>query len=145
LLVVDIDHFKSINDRHGHAVGDEALRQIARELTAATRAGDSVYRYGGEEFIVVCEGLPHAAAVLAAERLRLGVAALDIDGVSGRVTASIGVATAPEDGTDLGALFHAADGRLYTAKSSGRDRVRGRETRDVSGLGGAGRAAPGLG
>ena len=128
LLVVDIDHFKRINDRHGHAVGDEALRQIARELIAATRTGDRIYRYGGEEFIVVCEGLPHVAAMLAAERLRLGVAALSIDDIPGGVTASIGVATAPEDGSDLGALFEAADARLYVAKSSGRDRVRGRDS-----------------
>ena len=72
LLVIDVDHFKSINDHYGHAVGDEALRQIARELDEATRAGDRVYRYGGEEFVVLCEGLPHAAAMLAAERLRIG-------------------------------------------------------------------------
>ncbi len=125
LLVVDIDDFKGINDRHGHAVGDEALRQIARGLSACTRQDDRIYRYGGEEFIVLCEGLPHAAAILAAERLRLGVAAVSVEGVSEPITASIGVATAPEDGGDLQSLFAVADGRLYAAKADGRDRVRG--------------------
>ncbi len=125
LLVIDVDHFKAINDRHGHAVGDEALRRIARELDAATRTDDRVYRYGGEEFIVLCQGLPHSAAVLAAERLRLGVSSLSIDDIAEPITVSIGVATAPEDGGDLRALFAVADQRLYRAKADGRDRVRG--------------------
>ncbi len=125
LLVIDVDHFKEINDRYGHAVGDEVLRHIARELELATRSNDRVYRYGGEEFIVVCQGLPHAAAILAAERLRLGVSNLVIDGIADPITVSIGVATAPRDGTDLRALFAVADQRLYRAKDDGRDRVRG--------------------
>jgi diguanylate cyclase (GGDEF)-like protein len=125
LLIVDIDHFKRVNDRHGHAAGDEALRRIAQELGEAVREDDRVYRYGGEEFIVVCEGLPHAAAVLAGERLRLGISALVIEGIDMRITGSVGVATAPEDGADLRTLFAAADARLYAAKSAGRDRVVG--------------------
>jgi len=125
LLIIDVDHFKRINDRYGHAAGDEALRRIAEELSGAVRDGDSVYRYGGEEFIVICEGLPHRAAVLAGERLRLGVSALAIDGIDTPITASVGVATGPEDGADLRALFAAADARLYSAKSAGRDRVVG--------------------
>ncbi len=125
LLVIDVDHFKHINDRYGHSVGDEALRHIARALDAATRVDDRVYRYGGEEFIVLCQGLPHAAAVLAAERLRLGVSSLSIAGIAGPITVSVGVATAPEDATDLRSLFAIADQRLYAAKADGRDRVRG--------------------
>ena len=125
LLVLDIDHFKRINDRHGHAIGDEALRRVAQELGEAVREGDRVYRYGGEEFIVVCEGLPHKAAVVAAERLRLGVSTLAIAGVDLPITASVGVATSPEDGADLKALFATADARLYEAKFGGRDRVVG--------------------
>ncbi len=125
LLVIDVDHFKGVNDRYGHAIGDETLRRIARELDEATRADDRVYRYGGEEFIVLCQGLPHAAAVLAAERLRLCIASLSIAGIAERITISVGVATAPEDGADLRSLFETADLRLYAAKADGRDRVRG--------------------
>ena len=125
LLVIDIDHFKDINDCYGHAIGDEALRHIARELEMATREGDRVYRYGGEEFIVLCQGLPHAAAVLAAERLRLAISSLSIDGIDKPITVSVGVATAPDDGADLRSLFETADLRLYAAKADGRDRVRG--------------------
>lgn len=126
LLVIDVDHFKRINDRYGHAVGDDALRHIARALDTAARAGDRIYRYGGEEFVALCQGLPHAAAVLAAERLRLGISALAIPGIADhRITVSIGVATAPGDGTELQALFALADQRLYAAKADGRDRVRG--------------------
>ena len=126
VLVVDIDHFKAINDRHGHAAGDEVLRQIAREISRATRDTDRVYRYGGEEFVVVCEGLGHGQALLAAERLRLRVAATEIQGIADRVTASIGVATTPDDGRDMTELFATADGRLYGAKEAGRNRVLGR-------------------
>ena len=92
----------------------------------ATRDTDRVYRYGGEEFIVVCEGLAHGPALLAAERLRLRIAATEIQGIADRVTASIGVATTPDDGRDLTELFATADGRLYGAKEAGRNRVLGR-------------------
>lgn len=126
LLVIDIDHFKGINDEHGHAVGDEALRRIAREMGFATRAGDRLYRYGGEEFVVVCDGLAHAPALVTAERLRRTIAATEIAGLARPVTASIGVATAPEDGGILAELFGTADARLYAAKEAGRDRVIGR-------------------
>jgi diguanylate cyclase (GGDEF)-like protein len=126
LVVIDIDHFKKINDTHGHAVGDEVLRQIAGEIVRATRDTDRVYRYGGEEFVVVCEGMAHGPALLAAERLRLRIAATDIRGIADRVTASIGVATTLDDGQNLTELFATADGRLYGAKEAGRNRVLGR-------------------
>jgi diguanylate cyclase (GGDEF)-like protein len=125
LLIVDIDHFKRINDRYGHAAGDEALRRIAQELGDAVREGDRVYRYGGEEFIVICEGLPHKAALLAGERLRLGISSMVIGGIDMHITASVGVATSPKDGADLRSLFAVADARLYEAKFAGRDRVVG--------------------
>ena len=125
LLIADIDHFKRINDLHGHAAGDEALRLIARALREAVRDGDTIYRYGGEEFVVICPGLPHQAAVLAGERLRLGVSTLTIAGIDEPLTTSVGVATCPEDGGDLAALFAIADARLYEAKDAGRNRVAG--------------------
>jgi diguanylate cyclase (GGDEF)-like protein len=123
LLVIDLDHFKSFNDRFGHATGDEILRQAARAISEALRDGDRVYRYGGEEFVVLCEGLSKDGAMIAAERLRRTVASVVIS--AGRITASIGVATGPEEGGDLAELFGTADARLYAAKEAGRDRVAG--------------------
>jgi diguanylate cyclase (GGDEF)-like protein len=125
LLIADIDHFKDINDEHGHAVGDEALRLIATELRDAIREGDRVYRYGGEEFVVICAGLPHRAAIVAAERLRRAVSLVSVQGIDIPLTISIGVATFPEDGANLAALFAVADARLYEAKDAGRNRVVG--------------------
>ncbi len=127
LLVIDLDHFKSFNDRFGHATGDEILREVARAIQQAVREGDRVYRYGGEEFAVLCEGLSAEAATLLAERLRRTVSTVVL--TAGRVTASIGVATAPVDGIDLTELFATADARLYEAKERGRDRVIGASRR----------------
>jgi len=129
LLVIDLDHFKEINDRHGHVVGDDVLRHVAGEIAATTRGSDRIYRYGGEEFVVLCDGLVHAQAMLAADRLRRRVAATALPVLQRSITASVGVATTPEDGVDLAELFAVADGRLYGAKEAGRDCVRGRPER----------------
>lgn len=126
LMVIDIDHFKQLNDTHGHAAGDAVLREIAGQIKGGVRPTDGVFRYGGEEFVVICDGLAYDSAMVAAERLRRRIAATDIEGIEGGVTASIGVATVPEDGRDLAALFATADARLYAAKAAGRDRVHGR-------------------
>ncbi len=127
LLVVDLDHFKSVNDRHGHAAGDRALRQITGLLESSKRAGDRLYRYGGEEFVLLCPGLNAAYAVKLAERLRMLVARTSIAALDEALTISVGVATTPEDGLDLDALFACADARLYSAKYAGRNRVWGGE------------------
>ncbi|MGV8840498.1 MAG: GGDEF domain-containing protein [Bauldia sp.] len=127
VLILDVDHFKSINDGNGHAAGDEVLRRLGARLSATMRGSDRIYRYGGEEFVVLCDGLPHGAALLAADRLRRDVAAADV-GLGRGVTISIGVATAPTDTSDFVSLCAAADGRLYLAKSRGRNRVVGRES-----------------
>ncbi|MCW5715133.1 MAG: GGDEF domain-containing protein [Bauldia sp.] len=127
VLLLDVDHFKGINDGHGHAAGDEVLRRLAARLSATMRGTDRIYRYGGEEFVVLCDGLPHGAALLAADRLRRDVAAADV-GLGRGVTISVGVATAPTDTSDFTSLCAAADGRLYQAKSRGRNRVVGRES-----------------
>jgi diguanylate cyclase (GGDEF)-like protein len=126
LLIVDADHFKGVNDRHGHSAGDEALRQIARAMSLVMRGGDRLYRYGGEEFVVVCDGLGHDAARVAAERLRRAVAATTIPHIDRQVTVSIGIATSSEDDVDCAELFGTADARLYAAKEAGRNRVIGR-------------------
>lgn len=121
LLIVDVDHFKSINDRFGHAEGDRVLRSIAQVLTQAAGAHDQVFRIGGEEFAILCSQ-PHAVARLLGENLRQAVKAcvnrFDI-------SVSAGIATVDETVGSLADLFALADERLYRAKSTGRDRVVG--------------------
>lgn len=122
LLVIDVDHFKSINDRFGHAEGDRVLRAIANMLQETTAPGDRVFRVGGEEFAVLCSH-PHAVARLLGEKIRHAVKASEIGGLE--VSVSVGVATVSGDADSLDKLFALADQRLYAAKSSGRDRVVG--------------------
>jgi diguanylate cyclase (GGDEF)-like protein len=102
-----------------------------------------MYRYGGDEFVVLSEGLAHEPALAAAERLRRTVEAHSMN-ERGQVTISIGVATCPDDGVTFGALFATADTRLYQAKSSGRNRVIGRDTSDATEAAGRRRSAMGL-
>jgi diguanylate cyclase (GGDEF)-like protein len=126
LLMLDLDHFKAINDRLGHPAGDEVLRQVARSLLRAVRVGDSAYRYGGEEFVIL---LPEADPVIAravGERVRQGIEALNISVGEDRtvgLTASIGIATYPDNGASIQELVAAADAALYAAKRGGRNRV----------------------
>ena len=122
LLMVDVDHFKWVNDRHGHAAGDAVLREVADRLVAVVRGEDVVGRWGGEEFLVV---LPHTSIGLArqqAERLRGAVAALPIAHASGEepVTVSVGCAAAIPG--PIEPLVAAADAALYEAKAAGRNR-----------------------
>jgi diguanylate cyclase (GGDEF)-like protein len=127
LLMIDVDRFKAINDNFGHAAGDEALRLVSNTLLANLRPPDKLFRYGGEEFIVLCHDLPHEAAMALAERLRVALpAAVKLDERS-PVTISIGVASAPRDASDLETLMRAADENLYRAKQLGRDRVVGHD------------------
>jgi two-component system cell cycle response regulator len=128
LLMIDLDHFKRINDTHGHLVGDDVLRGVAAILQAGVRSVDLVARYGGEEFVVVLPETAEAGAVAFAERLRERVAANHF--VSGerlelRMTLSIGVACFPAPRVDSGDdLLARADAALYRAKVDGRDQVR---------------------
>jgi diguanylate cyclase (GGDEF)-like protein/PAS domain S-box-containing protein len=125
VLVVDVDHFKTVNDRFGHAAGDRVLTAVADTLTGAVREGDTAARLGGEEFVLVLPGAGRAQALERAERVRRAVAAVrhPVDGGGVGVTVSIGVAVCPADGTTAAALLEAADRALYTAKETGRDRV----------------------
>jgi len=127
LLMIDLDHFKQINDRFGHAEGDRVLQAVASTLKAAARENDIVARHGGEEFVVAALGLNEAESLVAAERLRAAVAA--IENMKTRITASIGIATlAPqaqklETPRLLAELLDQADQALYTAKRNGRNQV----------------------
>ncbi|MCK9798201.1 diguanylate cyclase [Pseudomonas sp. MAFF 302030] len=123
LLFIDADHFKQINDNHGHAVGDEVLYKLAQLIEQHTRATDFVARYGGEEFAVL---LPNIAAPdspeVVAEKIRAAVADATFPGV-GQVTVSIGISVADAADSNSTALIKRADQQLYQAKSSGRNRV----------------------
>jgi diguanylate cyclase (GGDEF)-like protein len=124
LALIDVDHFKQVNDRFSHAVGDEVLKQLASMIRSGCRPQDVAARLGGEEFVLILEGAQGANAVIAAERLRLAVEAFPWESLAPglSLTVSIGVAGANEatDGKDLLAV---ADRRLYAAKREGRNRV----------------------
>ncbi|MEZ0493211.1 diguanylate cyclase [Kineococcus sp. TBRC 1896] len=122
LVLLDVDHFKAINDTHGHAVGDDVLVEVARVLGAHARPED-VVRYGGEEFVVLLPHLDTDAARARAEELRTACAGVRVGVESLRITISAGVATAPAHGTTPDELLLAADRALYGAKGGGRDRV----------------------
>ena len=125
LLFVDLDHFKAVNDTHGHAAGDEVLRETARRMRAEVRAGDTVGRLGGDEFVILVEAPDSEAALVAlAERL-VGAISAPVHAV-GRdlvVSASIGVAVVRDGGTDADALLYEADAAAYRAKAEGRGRA----------------------
>ena len=126
VLMIDVDHFKSVNDQYGHANGDVALRQIAETLRQNSRAFDSLARYGGEEFVVVMPGSAADDALSAAERLRQAVEMIPFEPLPGkhhRLTVSIGVAISSKELNTPEQLLHTADLALYEAKRSGRNRI----------------------
>lgn len=126
LLMLDIDHFKHVNDTHGHQAGDAILRGLSDLLAQQARAVDRVCRYGGEEIMVILPETGAAMAMNIAERLRMEVAQQPFDiggGKTTNITASIGVATYPQQVNSLEALVKAADVALYAAKQGGRNRV----------------------
>ncbi len=123
LLLINIDHFKAFNP-FGHAAGGRKLKQIVAAIMAAARVVDFTYRFGGEEFVVIADGIGDGDAVTLAERIRSAIAGL---AVRDAVTASSGVATCPADAADYDELFDFADKRIYEAKAAGRNRVVGAE------------------
>jgi diguanylate cyclase (GGDEF)-like protein len=125
LVLCDVDHFKSVNDRHGHPAGDAVLQGVARLLAKEARATDVVARYGGEEFAVVMPETDGAGALVIAERIRERLAASTFGTEQGplRVTLSLGIATMPDDGTEKARLVEVADACLYHAKRAGRNRT----------------------
>lgn len=126
LLMLDVDHFKAINDTHGHLAGDKALRALAALIRGEVRPTDIVARYGGEEFVLVLPETTGAGALTLAERLRAGVAGHAVALTSDQaiaLTVSIGLASYPDDAVSVQTLLSAADQALYAAKSGGRNRV----------------------
>lgn len=125
LLFVDIDRFKEVNDRYGHAVGDQVLRTVAQTIAAAIRPPDLLGRYGGEEFLVGLVECDLEGALRIAERIRLRIARTRLcrDGKRTGVTVSIGAAAVKPDGDRLDALIERADRALYRAKAGGRNRT----------------------
>ncbi len=125
LLMIDIDHFKKINDTHGHAAGDAALRAMAAALRKAARAADTPGRLGGEEFAVLLPETNAAEALVVAERIRHDVKAIEMvhENATIRFTTSIGIAERIGEIDTIDALLHNADEALYAAKLGGRDRV----------------------
>lgn len=123
LMVIDIDWFKKVNDRHGHAIGDAVLRSVARVIAAELRGDDLLFRFGGEEFVVLLRGTRPEGARVVAERIRSTVesATCACEGKDIQVTVSIGIASLGDENGDH--LFDRADHALYEAKQQGRNRV----------------------
>ncbi|GAA3648729.1 diguanylate cyclase [Lentzea roselyniae] len=131
VLILDLDHFKQINDTYGHLAGDRVLRAVADALKHSVRSYDLVGRFGGEEFAVLLPGVSTDEVRATAERIRFEIASLHIvvddrlghDQVVSGLTASVGAAMFPDTATELSPLLLAADEALYQAKNNGRDRV----------------------
>ncbi|MGD8843821.1 MAG: diguanylate cyclase, partial [Gammaproteobacteria bacterium] len=126
-VMVDIDLFKSINDRYGHVKGDEVIRMVAQTLQGSLRSSDTICRYGGEEFCITLPGLNIERAIATAMRARDNIAAMNFPGISRdsslRVTASFGITTLDHEVADFASFIDRADQALYIAKNTGRNRV----------------------
>ena len=123
--MVDIDKFKTINDRHGHPTGDAVLRAVAGSLESTLRASDYVFRYGGDEMLFLLPETDHRQSIDKAESIgrRVRDQAVTAGKDTIRITLSIGVATYPDHGQDRRTLVEAADQAVYQAKTEGRDRA----------------------
>jgi diguanylate cyclase (GGDEF)-like protein len=134
VLLLDLDHFKQVNDRYGHAGGDEVLAAVGAALRASIRDSDFAGRYGGEEFIVVLPNTSVEGAVRVAEVLRGAIGEIKVASVDQRIGVSVGVAALPEHAADTAGLVRSADRALYSAKSNGRDRVETARTNGSHGV-----------
>lgn len=133
VLVVDIDHFKDINDTYGHGVGDHVLQCVVAACSGALRAGDSFSRFGGDEFVALLPGTSAETAMGVAEKLRALIEQLELRAIGPKagVTLSIGVAALQPDASTWQSMLEAADRNLYIAKTSGRNRAVGSNTEPV--------------
>jgi diguanylate cyclase (GGDEF)-like protein len=124
LVMIDIDHFKNVNDQYGHPVGDEVLLAVAELIIKRLAHKGKAYRYGGEEFALLLADYSTEEAVGLAERIRKDIQAATVGSKRLKVTASFGVATVPDNGPDSETVLEMADAALYEAKQLGRNRVR---------------------
>jgi diguanylate cyclase (GGDEF)-like protein len=122
-IMFDLDHFKHVNDIHGHAKGDEVLATVSAVVQSNVRDSDFIGRYGGEEFVVLLPSTSHDGAAMLAEKLRRSIEELEVPDLDRRLSASFGVAAMPRDAVNGEQLLRAADRALYAAKNSGRNRV----------------------
>lgn len=122
LIMVDVDHFKKVNDDHGHQAGDAVLREVARRIISAVEGKGRAYRYGGEEFAVILPNYSLDEALATAERIRQLIEEEAIERI--QVTASFGVSCAPDNASEIEKLIKTADDALYDAKNRGRNLVR---------------------
>jgi diguanylate cyclase (GGDEF)-like protein len=123
-ILLDLDHFKQVNDQHGHESGDRALALVGRILTSTVRSSDFAARVGGEEFLVLLPDTHRDAAAIVAEKLRSEIEHAELVGV-GPITASLGLAELPTDAREPQELLRKVDRALYAAKEGGRNRVHG--------------------
>ncbi len=123
VLMLDIDHFKRINDLYGHNAGDEVLKKIAEHLQEQIRDVDIAARYGGEEFVILMPETDKDTAYMVATRLKESIAQINYSRPEFKVTVSIGIASAPKDGTTAQELLKQADQAMYLAKRNGKNRV----------------------
>jgi diguanylate cyclase (GGDEF)-like protein len=122
-VMIDLDHFKRLNDDHGHQVGDTVLHEVAKSIAAVLRNSDTPYRYGGEEIAVLLRETGMDEALIVGERLRAAVSRVAIADSAITVTASVGVASITATMTHHSELIASADAGLYEAKGAGRNRV----------------------
>lgn len=123
LILLDLDHFKSVNDQYGHLIGDQVLRAVAGVAQNTIRDSDMIFRFGGEEFLVILQGTKLSGAALLAERMRRRIEELKIfPDIDMNITASLGVVALSEDETSE-TIFMRADNAMYRAKNNGRNRV----------------------
>lgn len=134
--MLDLDHFKSINDQFGHPRGDDALSAVGQVLRHGLRASDFAGRYGGEEFLVLLASTNRDGAQTIAEKIRMEIAAMAVPGLDCGITASIGIGLFPDDALDSDGIERAADRALYIAKNNGRNRV------EVASTGGTASSSP---
>ena len=125
LYVIDLDHFKEVNDTFGHQFGDKVLIEFAKRLRKSFRPNDCIGRFGGDEFVVIIDDVPNIDIIIRkAEQIKHAASTLTIDGGITGITASIGISIVPQHGRDYETLFKTADEALYYVKEHGRDNYR---------------------